>query len=269
MARVLSLLLLICAIGCSDSHSGPRPVVTDADGGETTPSDAGSVDNPPPGVLPVTPKPDFTPPNFQTSCERDGRHYTLGERTFDRAACSSLQCTRSGWNGQPAFCNEGTQCDGGPCAECTLGSQRFPLGAGLICEDGCNLCTCTGLGKWVQTIAACDALPGIEACSQPPADDATRALYLAGGGNVLALRAEFELGGCAYAELKACYALESNGGEPARARIWLEPHAPLAACTIPFVGEAVFSLKALREQDPREHGAIELQIGAESIAYEF
>lgn len=273
MNRVLSLLLLTCAVGCSDADSRSSPVVTDASSGETRLPDAGGFDNPPSEVLPPAtakagPMGTIIPANFETSCERDGKVYKLGEWHFDHAACASLLCTRTGWDNHPAFCDQGTECDGGPCEECELGSQHFPLGTGFVCPDGCNHCTCTGFGRWIQTLLACGPLPAIAPCTEPPANDTTRAVYLAGDGSALGLRAEFGLGGCTQADLIACYAFAPNGAEPPRARIWLEPRQR-GACTIPFVGEAVFSLKPLAEQDPREHGTIELQIGEESIAYEF
>ena len=203
-------------------------------------------------------------------CERNEQSYEIGEWMYDPQGCVSCLCERSGWDCHDAFCDEAAQCDdGGVCDGCELGTYRFPVGQRMVCEDGCNHCTCSALGKWVSTIQICDSLPPIRPCAQPPDSDTTYPLFLLDGREPsLSLKAEFSRGGCKYAPMKACYATSSAGG----ARIWLEPDEPLADCEVPFIAEEVVSVSSLREsyrREGREHGTIQLDFARESLPYAF
>jgi len=274
----LVLLLFVCALGCNDAHSSSHETRAVAGSGSAGASDAGSRDAGSgssgatiPVAPPAAPGIVTTPSRFE-SCEHDGQRHKLGEWVFDRARCSSRLCTRSGWDDHDAFCGGGMGCDGGACDECLLGSQRFPVGEGLVCSDGCNHCTCTGDGLWLQTLVLCDRLPPVTPCQQVPEADTTRAVFLA--GESLSLRADFAHGGCEFAAMRACYrVVTSSSGAGAHARIWLEPEASLVVCEVPFIAEAVFSVAPLRDLSEltlgRQSGAIDLVLANGSIAYSF
>jgi hypothetical protein len=263
MSRSLSSLVLACAAACSDAHSpseSQRGVAADAalDAASTTPaSDAGS------------------PPRMAgpTYCEHDGRRFKFGESFFDRERCESRLCQHGGhWALQSALCDEGEECDGGPCDECTFGwaptyRYPFPLGTTLTCSDGCNLCTCTAYGKWISTQVACSELTEVEPCSDMPEVDSSRVLFVSGSdGQALSLQGEFSRGGCDNAPMRACYAALPSAGAQIL-RVWLEPAKPLAACAVPFIAEAIFSLAPLRERYGDDHEAVVIKVGAYAFPF--
>lgn len=264
MSRSLLSLLVVSAVACSDAHSlldAKRGVAGEAavDAvSSTAASDAGS---PPQAAGP-------------SHCEHEGRRFKFGESFFDRERCEGRRCQHGGhWAIQSALCNEGDECDGGPCEECTLGWEPtyrypFPLGTTLTCSDGCNLCTCTAYGKWISTQVACSELTKVEPCSNMPEVDSSRVLFVSGSdGQALSLQGEFGRGGCDSTPMRACYAALPSGGGAQILRVWLEPAKPLAACEVPFIAEAIFSLAPLRERYGDAHEAVVIKVGAYAFPF--
>lgn len=167
-----------------------------------------------------------------------------------------------------AFCDEGTECDGGPCRSCSIGSFGFPVGTSLSC-DGCNECTCTGHGDWLSTLVICDGLPSLERCPQPSAAKPEMSvIYLddLSASWSLAVRARFERGGCNPPDVRGCYAI----GDGDHVSIWLEPLQPLASCRSPFFEERTYGLNALRDELRRTLGPgfVSLDVGDHSFDFE-
>lgn len=201
-------------------------------------------------------------------CEHEGQRFKLGESFFDRERCESRLCQHGGhWAIQSGFCDTGEECDGGLCAECTYGwyptyRYPFPLGTTLTCSDGCNLCTCAASGEWITTELDCPELPEVVPCSRVPEVDVSHVRFVSGSdGQALSLRGEFTRGGCDDAPMRACYAaLPTNGGAQ-MLRVWLEPAKPLAACEVPFIAEAIFSLAPLRKRYRDDNEAVVIKVG--------
>jgi hypothetical protein len=155
---------------------------------------------------------------------------------------------------------------------CKLGNATFANGEQVICEDGCNTCTCSS-GKWASTKIGCPALPLVVDCDKLPPDApraSAKALYLS--NNAIALTANFS--GCSPEDsgLQLCYGSGFRESLPVQTDLKLVM-TKTATCTAVFNSRFVFDLSPLRDFYRASYqttsGSIILQADGQGMLYSF
>lgn len=154
---------------------------------------------------------------------------------------------------------------------CTMGDTEFEVGESVICDDGCNQCTCEGDDQWISTLIFCEPVL-IEKCDGPPESN-VNVTPLYRSGDALALTLQYG-GGCFPHTFKLCYDGAFRESSPVQTSIWVvDTTEEVDGCLALPTVEKVWDLGPLRdlytELYPNGPNIMTLNVGRNSIEYSF